>query len=111
MKQKANKLPKRFKERWVKALRSGKYKQTAGRLYNKEEDGYCCLGVACAISRVSKNNLRGYIPRNIKKKLPESFPKILLETDDMGTTVRKLIRMNDNGKSFKYISYYIDRYL
>ena len=33
------------RELWVKALRSGEYKQTRGQLRN--EDSYCCLGVAC----------------------------------------------------------------
>jgi len=33
---------------WVDALRSGKYPQTRGALQN--ENGYCCLGVACAIN-------------------------------------------------------------
>ena len=37
-------LTKQVKEKWVAALRSGKYKQGASRL--KTEDGsYCCLGV------------------------------------------------------------------
>lgn len=30
---------------WLKALRSGKYDQTTGRL--EDENGFCCLGVAC----------------------------------------------------------------
>lgn len=34
---------------WVKALRSGRYKQTTGCLGDK--DGYCCLGVACEVVR------------------------------------------------------------
>ena len=33
---------------WVEALESGDYKQTTGRLH--DDDGYCCLGVACEIS-------------------------------------------------------------
>lgn len=32
---------------WVKALRSGKYKQAVGSLQNDE--GFCCLGVACDV--------------------------------------------------------------
>ncbi len=32
-------------EKWVAALRSGKYQQTEGSLQNIE--GFCCLGVAC----------------------------------------------------------------
>lgn len=33
-------------QKWVKALRSGKYKQGIFRLQS-EDDRYCCLGVAC----------------------------------------------------------------
>lgn len=41
-----------IKERWLKALRSGKYKQARGVLRKKRKDGsgefgYCCLGVLC----------------------------------------------------------------
>jgi hypothetical protein len=32
-------------EKWVAALRSGEYEQTAGFLQTRE--GYCCLGVLC----------------------------------------------------------------
>lgn len=35
-------------KKWVKALRSGKYKQTTGRL--AREGAYCCLGVACELA-------------------------------------------------------------
>ena len=34
-----------IKQKWVAALRSGKYEQTEGVLRNNE--GYCCLGVLC----------------------------------------------------------------
>jgi hypothetical protein len=38
---------KKIKDKWVKALRSGKYKQGKGYLRADEGDGecYCCLGV------------------------------------------------------------------
>jgi len=32
-------------EQWIKALRSGEYKQTSGQL--RANDGFCCLGVLC----------------------------------------------------------------
>ncbi len=35
-------------KQWVKALRSGKYKQTTGVL-KKPRGGFCCLGVLCDI--------------------------------------------------------------
>lgn len=34
-------------EKWVRALRSGKYKQTDSAL--QDSKGFCCLGVACDI--------------------------------------------------------------
>jgi hypothetical protein len=41
-----------IKQRWVRALRSGKYKQVSGQL--RTEDGFCCLGVLCDV--YNKNN-------------------------------------------------------
>lgn len=41
------KLKKKYKKRWLKALRSGKYEQGDGTLlYNNK---YCCLGVLCDV--------------------------------------------------------------
>ena len=37
-----------IKEKWVEALRSGKYKQGRSRLKDNENH-YCCLGVLCDI--------------------------------------------------------------
>lgn len=37
--------------KWVKALRSGEYSQTHGKL--KDDSGFCCLGVACDVSGVA----------------------------------------------------------
>ena len=36
-----------IKQKWVSALRSGKYFQATGALRN--EDGFCCLGVLCDV--------------------------------------------------------------
>jgi hypothetical protein len=37
-----------IRARWVAALRSGKYEQTAGSLH--DECGFCCLGVLCELA-------------------------------------------------------------
>jgi len=47
----------KLKKRWVKALRSGRYKQTRQTLQN-EAGANCCLGVLCRIARVPQE-LRG----------------------------------------------------
>ena len=38
-------MNKDVKEKWVKALRSGEYKQGCGVLHNSSENTFCCLGV------------------------------------------------------------------
>ena len=37
------------KTRWIRALRSDKYKQTTSILRDGPGEGYCCLGVLCDI--------------------------------------------------------------
>ena len=37
-----------IKKKWLKALRSGKFKQTRG-LLKDGQGGYCCLGVLCEL--------------------------------------------------------------
>jgi hypothetical protein len=39
-------MNKRVKTKWLKALRSGKYKQGRGQL-RTPDDRFCCLGVLC----------------------------------------------------------------
>jgi len=57
-------------DEWVKALRSGEYKQGEETLY---EDGkYCCLGVACVLAGYEKKDIADY-----------SFPN---EVDGVRTT-------------------------
>ena len=41
--------------RWIKALRSGRYKQTRLGLRDEcDRPGFCCLGVLCSVSRLGK---------------------------------------------------------
>jgi len=42
-------MKKPIKKKWMKELRSGKYKQ--GMAYLKDGDNFCCLGVLCDIHR------------------------------------------------------------
>lgn len=44
-------MDKKIKARWVKALRSGKYRQGRRSLRSKEGDRFCCLGVLCDLHR------------------------------------------------------------
>jgi hypothetical protein len=44
-------------KKWVRALRSGKYKQGRGAL-NKNNKNFCCLGVVCEVAIKNKVKLK-----------------------------------------------------
>ena len=46
---------------WINALRSGKYEQTKKML--QDENGFCCLGVFCAITKNTNKKItsEGYL--------------------------------------------------
>lgn len=108
-KQKSKKLPIEFKRKWIKALRSGDYKQTTGGLYSKLENAYCCLGVACVINGINKRFLKneGTIPAKFS-----SMPQILIESDTTNPVSDTLIQMNDSEKkTFSEIADHIQKNL
>lgn len=45
-------MKKSIADKWVKALRSGDYKQGTYRLHNKKDNTYCCLGVLCDVLKI-----------------------------------------------------------
>lgn len=77
--------PKKFKlgplqRKWLRALKSGKYKQTTGRLCRKVrgEYRYCCLGVACEVLRIKHetngddvlfDGCSGFLPEDASQEL------------------------------------------
>ena len=97
---------------WVKALRSGKYKQGTGVL--REGDRFCCLGVLCDLNRIDggaewettfwMNHYYFYggddirLPNKIKKFVGLSASK-----------ERSLAGLNDGGKSFREIADVIEK--
>ena len=104
------KLPKAFKIKWLKALRSGDYLQSTHFL--QTDAGYCCLGVACRIEH-PKMKLKGLkVIKGSKFHVPN-----ILKGDDADSLnsyniiVDKLASMNDAGKSFKQIANYIEKNL
>lgn len=112
-----NKLPESFKREWLKALRSGKYKQTTGTLctQGKGEESlkgqFCVLGVAAHIGNVENFGYEGMIVAQGVEgglKYTENFPKILTGTGKIPCT---LAEMNDDGKSFKELANYIEKTL
>lgn len=122
-------------EKWVKALESGKFKQTKTTLVMKDKKGelrYCCLGVACVIAGrkvreyiLSEDGYKilGFNDKESSdgfetKLLPESVRKLLRlhTTNGMGfdsngyELEQALAKLNDDGKTFKQIAKYIRKH-
>jgi len=115
-----NKEKKQLLKDWVKALRSGEYKQT--RDYLHDEKGFCCLGVLCDIALddywVERESARGscmLVKHQEAFGLPTQLSKdlgLFEEREDIGTNPEDFLgNMNDKGKSFKEIADWIEKNL
>jgi hypothetical protein len=75
-------LPRDIKETWLTALRSGEYKQGYNTLYDKYEDGYCCLGVLekAVLGDVDRKKTRSGMPLGMPRKAScEAMGVVFLE--------------------------------
>lgn len=122
-------MDQQVKKKWIKALRSGEYKQGVGSLRRivEGEARYCCLGVLCELcpegewhlkekggryyyrSENSKGRL-GYLPGHVQKwagldRSPEIEGVNLTRHND-GSGV-----LNIEQKSFEEIAGLIEKYL
>jgi hypothetical protein len=121
-------MKKKIAEKWVKALRSGKYKQGRHALKYKTKAGvtrHCCLGVLCELyQKEHKRKLKTEAERGTEElrdckvmkfgdcngTLPE---KVMIWSgigiDDGGLPDgRTLAQMNDHGDDFEDIAYVIE---
>ncbi len=113
------KINKVVKKLWIKALRSGEYKQDTGSL-KTSSNGFCCLGVLTDIYCKNYYLNDEYI-HNMDELLNNEdvqyccyLPKQMMESkyhiDE--ETQTKLAKFNDDRKhSFNWIASYIERYL
>lgn len=105
----------------VKALRSGKYKQCEHQLHNPDDNSYCCLGVACKISRLGKFEGNVFFVKTDRDKattvLPTKVRQWLGWNSNQGTAyvdtdVRNqnlwLSQLNDQGFTFDQIADFIE---
>lgn len=109
-------MDKRLVKAWIKALRSGKYLQGQGELYNSEANTYCCLGVACHIVAKKQKKSVFAVARNHKTdhicndSVARKFGlNALAHKDDGDGTQADLAIMNDGGSSFNEIADWIER--
>ncbi len=92
-------LTKELNRQWIKALRSGKYKQGRNNLHS--HNTYCCLGVLQDTADVECTNtdfLQGENGRSCVKGLTSEKQMRLAE-------------MNDSGKNFQEIADWIEKYI
>lgn len=100
----------RVKKLWIKALRSGKYKQ--GRAALRSNGAFCCLGVLCDLhgkifkKRWTRNGSENWAYAGDTATLPPVVMKWAgLDDDDPKLTRDKRAAMlNDSGKDFSYIA-------
>src|SRR5436190_193125 len=104
-------MNKKIKIRWIKELKSGKYKQ--GHSFLKINESFCCLGILCELAvedkiikpaTISLTNGNIWFYLNHNKIPPESVEK-WAELDK--PTMVELAKMNDNAYRFDEIAKYI----
>lgn len=118
------KLPKDFKKKWIAALRSGEYKQLKNNLYkenwvtsDRQESGYCCLGVAARVCGLDKEFIKDkdWLNEIDEEVINESIPAMLLYDAYTNELIKKLQEMNDGEgrkqRSFKQIANWIEKNL
>ena len=111
---------KKYADRWVKALRSGKYKQGTKHLtvIDAGEEKDCCLGVLCKITKTTRtktleqehflygenSNESSYnvLPYSVVEKV--GMKSVEGEVVYKGKSPTLLSCLNDEGKSFKQIA-------
>ncbi len=107
-------MKKDIADKWVTALRSGKYKQTQGQL--KSEDRYCCLGVLCEISLQGTWKGRTYFTGHSTDNdstvglTVRDWSGLKESCGHLGNTeIHSLAGMNDEGSTFNEIADIIEK--
>ena len=106
-------MNKEVKEKWLKALRSGEYKQASGQL--TIDGNFCCLGVLCDIhSKEFKIKWHEGVYLGASGVLPDSVMNWAGLTNDIVPYEGKyssLMMANDRGYSFEEIANIIENQL
>jgi len=105
---------------WIKALRSGEYKQAKQVLHSTAYNSYCCLGVLCKVANVEiddtikRNGGDEYIAQDVLEKMEVDLDKfefldIESETAKSHKGQSAFACMNDKlNKDFEYIANFIE---
>jgi len=100
-------MPKKLKQKWIVALRSGKYEQ--GTDYLRKNNRYCCLGVLGDISPkwdwpAEEDQDMQLLSDHVKDR--EDRDVILPQTIQINLSGK-----NDGGWSFNRIAGWVEKYL
>ncbi len=113
-------MKKKLKKKWVKALRSGEFEQTTGRLHRPTPlggDSFCCLGVLCEVSnaKVDDHPVTGeryYLSSDNSEAFTGLTEEMLTKWKIPAEQQNTLIDLNDSKKkSFAEIADYIEENL
>jgi hypothetical protein len=103
-----------LRERWIKALRSGKYQQARRTLVQRDKTNgtasFCCLGVLCDVfSPDGWNGTKYRADGQISGRASYPPVAILREVGLDAVTARQLARYNDNEEwSFDEIANFLE---
>lgn len=102
-----------LKEKWLEALRSGKYRQGRGKLRNKDDE-FCCLGVLCDLVEPNAWNHYqdgiGSDPWHHHENV--AFPGYHISSRaGVVSKEEALAHLNDQGATFAEIADYIEENL
>lgn len=114
------KLPEPFRTNWLEALRSGEYRQTSSKLYDSNDNGYCCLGISCIVIGLEKEDITG-LPYPTRHPMYTGLPDSIRQdsddihsntTDKLSPFIKTLVNMNDGInqplKSFAQIADWLE---
>lgn len=109
-------MKKQLKTKWVKALRSGLYRQTAGVLANEEGTAFCCLGVLADIQgclwKDKANSDGDLLPINPSsgRIVGDGLISHRAFSGGLSQDVQnELSQLNDDGKPFARIADWIEK--
>jgi hypothetical protein len=112
-------MNKRIKKLWIKALRSGEFRQTTSTL--REGSGksarYCCLGVLCELHRRHSKTPARWTGDQYAGEVATLALEVQgwagMDDDNPIVKPKKntLAGLNDDGEDFSYIADVIEKYL
>jgi len=102
-----------LKRKWIKALRSKRYRQTKGMLHRIQtvrhrEHGFCCLGVLCRVMGIEEKTERGSERGTFDGVGGVLSTQLQVKAELEEEKMNRLVALNDEeGYSFSQIASWI----